>query len=127
MICILKIKLHILTLKNNIIFYKVSKNRLCPMDSYKERILKSSIGETILFFVLLDILYLVLGLEKMKSYIPIFIFFFLIDIVYNIVQLKRTNYHETFGLSMANYLIDKKLIHIVIFVVIAVFIFAIFK
>lgn len=97
------------------------------MDSYKERILKSCIGETILFFVLLDILYLVLGLEKMKSYIPIFIFFFLIDIVYNIVQLKRVHYHETFGLTMSNYLIDKNLIHIVIFVVIAVFIFAIFK
>lgn len=94
------------------------------MMSYKERILKSSIGETILFFALVDCLYLVLGLEKMKSYLPVLIFFFLIDIVYNVVQLKRINYHETFGLSLTKFLISKNLLYPVIFLVVAVFVFA---
>ena len=95
------------------------------MDSYKNRIIKSIIGETILGFALLDILYLTLDLEKMISYLPVFMLFFAVDIVYNIVQLRRVNYHETFGLSLTNFLMSKPpLLYITLFIVVGVFIYA---
>jgi len=94
------------------------------MDSYKDRVIKSIIGESILGIALLDILYLTLGFEKMSSYLTVFVIFFAIDIVYNIFQLRRENYHETFGISLTNFLTDKNILYLAIFIVVAVLIFA---
>lgn len=95
------------------------------MDNYKNRVIKSLLGETILGFALLDILYLTLGFEKMKSYLSVFAIFFAIDIAYNILQLRRTNYHETFGISLTNFLMSKPpSLYVALFVTLGVFIFA---
>lgn len=95
------------------------------MDSYKNLVIKSLIGETVIGFALLDILYLTLGFKNMQSYLTVVVIFFSISIVYNIIQLRRTDYHETFGISLTNFLMSKPpSLYVILFIVVAFFLFA---